>query len=88
MKSLCGNSYGCLSYTNMAIGFEFGVEGGIHACSRCMSRAIAIVEFFVGEPIEWVIDEWVPSSKRMEKLESMILYQALKPVLRRLSDVK
>lgn len=78
MKSLCGNSYGCLSDVDGAIGTELDYTGA-RTCSRCESMAKAIVEFFIGEEIEFVtaLDEWVKKSEIMERLLDTVLGQAL-----------
>lgn len=52
MESLCGNSYGCLD------GEEMVYTGAIVPCSRCRMRQIAIIEFIVGEEIEFFLDDW------------------------------
>jgi hypothetical protein len=77
MESLCKNSYGCLSHVDGAIGTELDYTG-VHTCLRCQTRAIDILQFMIGEPIEWCIDEWVRTSKVQEKLEGMLLYQVLR----------
>lgn len=90
MKSLCGDKYGCLSHVDNAIGSVINWNGD-WPCGRCMDIAIPFLEFAIGEPISWVVDGWVPKRLVMEKLESMILWQALKPEMEklcRLSDVK
>lgn len=86
MKSLCGNTYGCMSAVNNAVGTELDWNGE-HLCGGCVRIAISFLEFAIGDTVEWVVNEWVPKSKVMDKLESMILWQALKPQIEALHKI-
>ena len=77
--SLCGNSYGCLSTLDDAIGEEFSYNGSIHSCGRCVSIAAAFVEFFVGEEIEFshFLQRWMTTTQATEALMNSLLGRAL-----------
>lgn len=92
MKSLCGNSYGCLSDVDNGIGTEMDYTG-THTCFRCEAIAMDILQFFLGEEIEFVhflgeAGEWECSSKVLERLEELTLYQALKPQMALLAEMR
>lgn len=78
MQSLCGNSYGCSSLVDGAIGEEMD-WAGIYTCSRCTFRAKSIVQFLIGEEIEFVptFEEWMKSSQVLDRLFDTLLGRAL-----------
>lgn len=78
MRSICGNSYGCSSIQDNTVGEEMDYNG-IYFCFRCTSIAKSIVEFFVGEEIEFMVslEEWERKSRVMDRLMDTLLGRAL-----------
>jgi hypothetical protein len=62
-KSLCGNSYGCLtSHGDGTIGSECEYYGVV-TCSRCVRLALDFLEILLGERPEFFLGVWMTPSQ-------------------------
>jgi hypothetical protein len=89
VESLCGDSFGCCCVGESQIGTVLDWNGEFD-CGSCKGIAVDILSFIIGEPIEFVLalNEWVPSSKVMERLSELILFQALQPQFAQLAEMR
>jgi hypothetical protein len=89
--SLCGNAFGCLTFNeDGTMGEELTTDGFSRPCPGCEDRAVFLLEFMLGESIEFmlVFDEWERKSKIQERLESMLLFRVLTPQLNQLQEMR